>query len=413
MSDTTPPPAAPTPPPAPEPPIIAACPPPPPSAGRQFLAFVLSFTLAMFLADACISLADHSLTLLAGVGVPASLRNLVCLLSLLLGGLIYCLMAFAPMIPKRLFLPITLFNPITALLALPVLIYAYRRLHEVAWLLSAGQLLLGLGVLYRLRRLDLRWPWVLESQLKNRPFSWFNFFVFVLVNLFVALPATLIFLAVCATLAVDHFTAGFLELRPVGLTVQVRTYTREDGKRIQLFPMSHVGDPAFYRQLSQAFTSNSLILMEGVSDEGHLLTNKITYHRMATSLGLAEQQREFKPNRGEVVRADLDVAQFSTNTIGFLNLAMLLHSRGLSRETLTTLLQYAPTPHAEEQLLDDLVRKRNQHLVAEIQKRLPESSNLIVPWGVAHMPGISAEIQKAGFHLVETQDFVAIRFRAH
>jgi len=34
----------------------------------------------------------------------------------------------------------------------------------------------------------------------------------------------------------------------------------------------------------------------------------------------------------------------------------------------------------------------------------------MVPWGVAHMPGIAKEIQKLGFHLDETHDYMVIRF---
>jgi hypothetical protein len=35
-----------------------------------------------------------------------------------------------------------------------------------------------------------------------------------------------------------------------------------------------------------------------------------------------------------------------------------------------------------------------------------------VPWGVAHMPEIAAEIQKAGFRLNESQDYSVIKFHS-
>ena len=60
--------------------------------------------------------------------------------------------------------------------------------------------------------------------------------------------------------------------------------------------------------------------------------------------------------------------------------------------------------------MDDLIHKRNQHLLGEIFSRLSESENIIVPWGVAHMPEIARELKKAGFRLDKTQDYVAIRF---
>ena len=150
--------------------------------------------------------------------------------------------------------------------------------------------------------------------------------------------------------------------------------------------------------------------MEGVTDNQNLLTNKITYERMAATLGVAEQHEEFKP-RGELVRADVDVAQFTANTLAGLNLVMLIHARGMTPETMIKLMQFSP-PHFEEQLFDDLLRKRNRHLMGEIQTRLLQAENLIVPWGAAHMPEIAQEIQKAGFRVDETQEYVAIRFRA-
>jgi uncharacterized protein YbaP (TraB family) len=74
------------------------------------------------------------------------------------------------------------------------------------------------------------------------------------------------------------------------------------------------------------------------------------------------------------------------------------------------LMQYLPPAHFEEQLVDDLLRKRNHHLVEEIKARLSESENVIVPWGAAHMPEIAKEIQKSGFRLDETREYVALQF---
>jgi len=250
-----------------------------------------------------------------------------------------------------------------------------------------------------------------ESQLEARRFSWKNLFGFLLVNIFVLLPAVIAYLVLCSALAVDHFSEGFLALRPRGLTVQVRKYVRNDGKTIRLFPMAHIGDPGFYRKVSQSFPTNSIILMEGVTDKRNLLTNKIGYRRVATSLGLAEQQQEFKPSPDKLVRADVDVEQFTTNTIEFLNVVMLIHSKGLNAETLLKLMHYSPPPNFEEQLFDDLLQKRNRRLLEEIQARLSESADIMVPWGAAHMPGIAKEIQKSGFRLEETREYVVIRFR--
>jgi hypothetical protein len=209
---------------------------------------------------------------------------------------------------------------------------------------------------------------------------------------------------------VDHFSAGFMELRPKGVIVQSRKYVRNDGKTILLFPMSHVANSDFYHTLTGAVPSNSIVLMEGVSDQHHLLTNGISYRRMAKSLGLAEQHDEFDPSRGEVIKADVDVDEFAPTTIDMLNLGMLVHKRGLNIGTLLLLMQCSPTPEAQEQLFTDLLRKRNHHLLNELNSRLPEADLFIIPWGVAHMPEIAREIEKSGFHLRDTHDYVTVRF---
>jgi len=181
--------------------------------------------------------------------------------------------------------------------------------------------------------------------------------------------------------------------------------------RILAHAMAHIGDSTFYRQLSRSFPANATILLEGVTDNRNLLTNKITYKRMATSLGVAEQQNEFQP-RGNLVQADVDVEQFTTNTIDFLNLVMLVHSKGVNAETVPKLLGYSPPPHFGEQLMDDLLRKRNRQLLGKIHAQLSQSDSIIVPWGAAHIPEIAREIQKSGFRLTESREYLAIRFRS-
>ena len=411
----------PSPPPASEPagpPSLTTSSPPPlppkighkPFPARQILSVLLSLCLLLFLADGIVSLLDDSLILFANVHALTVMRGLVLLSAGLMALVIYCLMGVTPMIPKRLFLPITLFIPVAGLLTLPLMIYYYDRIPEIAWALSVLQVAFGLAILYRVQGgFKLRWPLIPESLLGTRRFSWGNLTVFVLVNIFVLLPAVIAFLALSAGRAVDHFTDGFLALRPDGLSVQVRKYVRDDGKVIQLFPMSHVGDSAFYRSIANAFPTNSVTLMEGVTDNKGLLTNKVTYKRMAASLGLSEQHEEFNP-RGEMVRADLDIEEFAPSTLELLNMVMLVHSRGMSPDVVLRLTQYTPAPGFEKQLWEDLLGKRNRHLLKEIQDQLPLWDHLIVPWGAAHMPEIAREIQKTGFRLVETQEYMAIRF---
>ena len=380
-------------------------------SARQVFAFLLSLCLALFLADAVISLADDSLILLGGLHSLSALRGLVGFFAMLMVVGVYGLMGLTPMVPKRLFLPISLFPLVGMLAVFPFAIYCFGRLQQVAWVISLAQVIVGLGVLYWAQgRPGFRWPLVPVDRLGVRSFSWRNLSGFVLANVFVLLPAMTVYFFLCTALAVDHFSDGFMALRPNGFSVQVRKYVRNDGKTIELFPMTHIADAGFYQHVSQTFPTNSIILMEGVTDENNLLTNKITYKRMAKSLGLSEQHEKFEPTRGEMVPADVDMDQFSRDTIDFLNLVMLVHARGLTPDNIRKWMQYSPPDHFEKELIDDLVKKRNRHVVEEIQSRLSQTDNIMVPWGVAHMPGIAMEIQKSGFRLDGTQEYMVIQF---
>ena len=381
------------------------------AALRHVLAIILSLGLGLFLADGFVSLVDDSLILLFDLHLLTWLRGMMFLLAAVLALVTYVLMGVTPLVPKRLFLPIVLFILAGLIGIIPAAIYCFGRMQQIAWGISLGQVILGLFILHRVQGgFKFRWPFVTETQLEGRSFSWGHLSRFLLVNIFGVLPALLIYLGLCAVLAVDHFSDGFVALRPAGVTVQVRKYVRADGTALQLVPMAHVGETDFYQGLARSFPSNAIVMMEGVSDDQNLITNQITYARMAAKLGVAEQQEAFEP-RGELVRADVDVSDFTPNTIAALNLIMRVQAQGLNANTFQELMQFSP-PHLEEQLFDDLLHKRNRHLLKEIEARLPAAQLMIVPWGAAHMPEVAREIQKSGFRVVETQDFVAIQFRS-
>lgn len=397
--------------PAPAPPVLPPAPDSKASSARQFLAGLLSLCLGLFLADAAVSLLDDSATLLFGVHVFSTVRLIVGLFAVLLVVFVYVLMAFAPAIPKRLFVPLALFYLVTQLIGLPVVIFYFARQQQIALAVSFAQAVLGVWILHRAQRgLKFGWSLVPLDRLGSRRFNWRNLLGFSAANIFGLLPAVLLYLFVCLAGLVDHFTDGFMTLHPRGFTVQVKKYARADGKTVQLFPMAHVAEADFYEAIAQTFPTNSVILMEGVTDEKHLLKHKINYQRMARALGLAEQHEKFAPTRGEMVPADIDVSAFSTNTLDLLNLVILIHAGGADAATLQQAMQFSAAPDFMEQLFNDLLQKRNQHLEQEIQGHLLHSDYLVVPWGVAHMPGVAREIQKSGFHLVETKEYTAIRF---
>ena len=191
------------------PPIIAPC--QKPSSLRPILSVLLSLCLGLFLTDGIISLIDDSFNLLWG-GHPLSLiRVIVCLISSVLVIVVYGLMGLTPLIPKRFFLPLALFYLVSQLIVLLLMIYFYNRLPLIVWLTSAGQVILGLGMLYWLiGSLKPRWPLVNGNQLGTKKLSWVNLTFFLLLNIFALLPAVVGYLGFCTVLAVGHFSDGFM-----------------------------------------------------------------------------------------------------------------------------------------------------------------------------------------------------------
>ena len=131
------------------------------SSGRKLLAVLLSLCLGSFLADAVLSLFEETSSLFFGIHLLSGTRGVMSFFATLMALLIYVLMGLTPMIPKRLFLPVTLFNLLVGLAAIPGFIYFYARIPQIAWVISCSQLIFGLGILYLIQGgFEFRWPLV-------------------------------------------------------------------------------------------------------------------------------------------------------------------------------------------------------------------------------------------------------------
>lgn len=379
---------------------------------REQVSVFLSFCLGVFIVDGIASVIAVFLGGFLGIKVPGALDGVMSLFALgvlALAFAVYCLMGLTPLVPKRFFLPLVFVYPATWLLLIPVSIFFSEHINGVLLAASLCRTALGMVILFCLRKgRTSRWQFVPVNQLGKRNFSWSNLSFFALANL-ALLAATILYLAFFSAVAVDHFSGGFVSLRPEGLNVRIRKFIRDDKKTVWLVPMSHIGGAKYYETLSKSLPAESVVLMEGVSDRKKLLTNPISYARAATVLGLAEQKKKFQLP-GKIVPADLDVDQFASGTIDILNVLMLPHTKGLTSETLQKLAQFKPTEEDMRQCWDDLLGKRNRNLVGEIASWLPKTETIIVPWGAAHMPGISADIQKMGFRFETEQEITAIPF---
>jgi hypothetical protein len=380
---------------------------------KKFLAQLCSLFLVLFIADAGMSVLDDALTFSAGVTILAPLRGLIGVLVMLGAMLLYGLMALTPIVPKRWIIPLILFLPAVMLAGVPFSIYFFNHAQIFVCAASLLELALGLWILRSVvGRLGWRWPLVREDQLGTRAFSLGNTIGFVLANVCVLFPAILLYLAVCASLAADHFTDGFMALRPSGLILRAKSYTRADGKTVELMPMMHMGDAGFYNRVTKSFPPGAIVLLEGVTDTKQLLQHHLSYQHVATTLGLTAQKEQFSPSSEHARRADVDVEEFSPPTIDFLNLTAQLYSGNITPQLIVELMQKSADPRFAQQLWDDILAKRNAHLTQEIRDELQHSDTIAVPWGAMHMPAMAAEMAKDGFVLSKTEEFPVVSFTA-
>lgn len=379
------------------------------AVGRPVLATVLSLVVGLFLVCGFVSLLSAAQSLLFQRHDLELVDGLFTLLLMLIGFLTYCLLGFFPEIPKRWFVPLCLFAPAVPIAILPLLVYFHSYSSWIDLGIASVHLLLGLCVLLGMKgKVSLGWPLIPAVRLPRRKFSWANLVGVALAPVVILIPLALFYGAFSAKLALEHFTDGFALLRPGGITMQVRDYTRDDGRKITLVPMSHVGEPEFYQDIAASFPEDAVVLMEGVSDNENLLNVHSNYSRMADSLGGVEQVKVFKP-RGRLVPADVDMSTFSPASKEMMKTVLMLHAKGVTAETLPYLMKPA-APGMEKVLLDDILTKRNHHLLGVIREWLPQTQTIIVPWGAAHMAEIAREIQKLGFRHVGTREYTAIRF---
>lgn len=378
-----------------------------PSSGSLRLAF-LSLLIVMFLITGAVSLLDDTLQLFNRADLTV-MRALLLLLMMPLGLITYLFVACSPGLPKRIFLTLALFIPVLNVAVLPLLIYFYEHAIWIAWGSSLLQVLTGIWMIRHLKTGPrISWPLVPESRIGEDKFRFGHFAAVILAGLFLIIPALLAYTTFSAKLAISHFTDGFVKLRSSGIAMDVREYVRDDGKKITLIPMSHVGEPEFYEELSNSFPEDAVVLLEGVTDNQKLFTVQGGYSKMAEAAGVVEQHTHFKP-KGRLVPADIDMSELSKETREMLKDAMLIHSKGVTEETLPILMKPAP-PDLRDKLMDDILTKRNHHLLKIIVRELPNTQEIIVPWGAAHMSEVAEKIQEKGFKPVSSREMMSIRF---
>jgi len=384
--------------------------------------------MALFLLDGGLSLIDE---LLAASGATVPLlppgRLLVAYTVIALSAVMYACLGIDRRLPKRVFLPMILYISWCTVAMWPLSgVIGHASLPLVA---SIGQLVIVL-----LSMVLLRGRILLPEALFLAPsFSLRNTLGFTVVTLLLG-PFVLIF----ATLAVvgnylEEQTAGFLRISPVGIYMAERSY-HLGAKEVRLVGMMHIGREEYYRELTDALsTEATIILTEGVTDRDRLLEHPFDYRRLAGVIGVSSQDRlrldgnqvdlealervakggEGKP---DIAWADIDLNRFDPQTVDFLNaLGRTLFS---GRPLAVSLAEYnawineAMTPERIAGVMADILDQRNEAVITGLFKALGPYDTIIVPWGAMHMPAIEAAVLARGFVPGDKTERMSLDFRA-
>jgi hypothetical protein len=366
--------------------------------------------LALSAADALLSLLDVAVRASTGVQWLAVPRNALAQLTLAAVVTTVPVMLATPRLPIAVFLPLAALTLWLALGAAPLALWIPPPLLDpTACAIQLAAVALAFAIV-RAQNGGRSW-WFGEESRERPAFAWTHSLAFAAGLCTLGPLAAIGYGAVAVATAIQVVTHGFVHFDWTGVSLGDRHYRRGD-REIRLVGMMHIGDPAAYRALVCTFEREStIVLAEGVSDREGRLATSLQYGQVAQALGLAQQQDvsaylvdgedpDAEPPEWPVVRrADVDASAFSPETIAMIRWvaevweaddvpgALRLIARGTREQT------------AEQRLafLVDIVDRRNEHLVGEIERALVEYERVIVPWGALHLPSVEQTVLTWGF----------------
>ncbi len=341
--------------------------------------------------------------------------------SLISGFFVYIGFGFNRHLPKRVLVPLLLwlFWSLVAYWPLDYFAQGWGSLIANIAQLIFGVLLLKVNFLLNNKSLLL----VPEQFSGPVAFSFATLIKFSLISL-VVLPVSLLLVGFSVVSGVlDRTTAGFVQLRPDGLYMQEKVYHR-DGKDIRLAAMIHLGHGSYFRDLIASIPAErTLVLAEGVSDEAVLMREQFSYGNIAGNLGLSSQEQFHFAGRRisladlgqpyrerydgpHILDADIDLQQFDPRSVEVLNALAryVLNADSLWQGYLqfNSWAEENITVETNRVLMNDLIDKRNQAVIALLPQALERYDVVVIPWGALHMKGIEAAVRAADFYLHDT-----------
>ena len=388
--------------------------------------------IVLFLIDAALSLIDELLQASSSpLAFLTEIRFFVASVVITLSMVLYACLGIDRRLPKRVFLPLTLFASWSALAMWPLSGFVAREAFGLTAAIS--QVVVGAIAIILLRGFGGR-NLLTEEQFQAPMFSMRNTLGFTAVNLLLT-PFILIYTGLAVTsYYLEEQTAGFLRLSPVGIHMTERSYHLAQ-KEIRLAGMMHIGKEDYYEDLAKSIPPvGTIILAEGVTDQDRLLESQFNYSKLAGLIGLTSQDKMRlngnavalddlrvvgqvirEPGKPDIANADIDLNRFEPKTIEFLNaLGRNLFGDKPLAEGLVDYNLWIEENMTEEGIagvMADILDKRNDAVIAGMVKTLKRYDTIVIPWGAMHMPAIEAAVLEQGFAPGKAQERLSLDFR--
>ncbi len=374
-------------------------------------------------------------------GSFADIRMLIAFSALMQGTVLYVCLAFTRRLSFRL-------------VGWPALFLLWANLTgcfplPLFYLKSAGLWLAGAQMLMAFILVGVAWrsqavasgPGFLDPAMGREGFTWRRFLRFAAVNVVFLPVLALATLLGSAVESIDKATAGYVRLRPSGLYVTQTSFAK-NSHTVALDGMMHVADADFYQKIKWGIDGvKTLVLLEGVSDENHLLAGGLGMDKLAKYFGLNSQMERgeyrttidkmtAKEDAGEVAadgsveidkevdvrRADVDVNTFRQQTISYLKAVALLYQSTQTgkMESFLKVMEEKKGVLQDDRVvhgaMEDILTNRNTHLIQQIEKGMETHNRIVVPWGAMHLAGIEEYLRSKGFTEVSREEKPAVLF---
>lgn len=238
---------------------------------------------------------------------------------------------------------------------------------------------------------------------------------------------------------VAQYSHGYMRIRPHGLVLQERRYAR-GADEVWLVGMMHIAQADFYKGLfpPRGDVPPTIVLLEGVTDREGKLRGGFHMDNMAKLLGLSSQgeaaihlhpgadvddegetnalreDQIIRWNNGmSLRRADVDIGEFRPETLTYLGeIGEVFQSSSLPIMLKRLFDPKSPLANQRFQKLafEDILDKRNAHLMTQIEASFPAYDRVIVPWGALHLPEVGDWLKENGFEEKERVERVAVSF---